>query len=1317
MAQPTSIFVTPSTTVVQVDTLQTPYTPVILNKAEYSGQVVTVYTILSTLQILENPIVVSTISTMFFPTSNSSTLIQQPQGFITVQTRLPNQWTVLNSYPFRDQFFSAGTQFFTTSTVYTAAICTIMDRTSSLNVENLIVSGDFFLSTGLSLTTTVSSFGIVNIASSLTVLGDTYFSSFVSSTGPLLFASTLSVGKDFVSLSSFQFGSSLFGMKSLSIVGDISTSLIQLEGGFAAPIVEVQTSSGVCMDIAGTMDIGNSLSTLSSVYLGGSLNLNAVYIQGDFSTFSSVSVEESFFVGSNSFISTNLSIDGSLSIGNNLTVDGDLSIQSTLTGTNLVILGSMENLGFLSTHSLEAEKGLVFGDLFVVSSAVVSTQNLFIDGSLGFKDLQAETLRIGGVLSTTSDLVGLNGVFGQGYLFVHGGLSTIGSLSVAQDLYVLRSLSVGNDLLVSGGMTLLGNLDVLSTFYTNRNSTLSTVVGNDFTVTDSIYVTGTTIVSSIVLPESVLSYNFIVSTLTTEEMGIADTVQISSLQTSSLATGGLLSAEYTMDMANVLQALRLSTFLLSTGILNPSYPFLENFTEAYPSTFFQVTSSVGVNMSPLLNRFQVNAVGYTLNDTYVQQVFSTLTIQGNTVQGVFSGNAEFLSNINYPESLSTFLVSTSHITSEKISTSLALASTGLVLDSFQSLSTLRIGDFFIYGNAKNDTSSLVTYMLTKNDDPNLLVLNNMYCLKSPPQVVVNPNVIPTLDSSYILGIGGSLRINNLASQTFFLKLDSFYGDVVVGCNVGDFGMNTIYVSTGIIGKSQGTFFIPESSQPLFVSTNTIQPYLSSLWFNSTLTVNRLSKNVGINTVPTFTLDVLGDVQTKKGIVVTQSTVLAGQLDIQQQQSSFWLAVTSNSLTSNLVYSSNDGVSWETFSPGNPSQGNILLNVGYSGGPLVSTTSNTLMSDRIWVATGALVQWYRETEQTWIQATNPTAFAFSNYGIAYNGTLWVVTGVNPGGVSPASYAPLQWSSDGKTWTAAASGGFTWDGVSTWYGGRSVAWNGSYWVAIGKGASLENSIVYSGDGKNWSNVTIGAFVNGGYGITWTGKNWVATGDNGSSVSSFAVSTDGLEWTAIGGYGFASASSHQGGNAITTDGTLVVAVGTFLTASGKATIQYSEDYGRTWSNASGSLFDTVGNEGASIVWNGQYWLAGGSSGIRKSFNGKTWTQPSGASYRFQGLSYTSNALPILQLGTSNNILRVYNTPDNGILLWSSSPTISYTSTSLSLNNTLTIDRFKNVGILPYPNGQQSTFYEMGLATVSTFVSTHSAQVGAYFVSVGIV
>jgi predicted acyltransferase (DUF342 family) len=1242
MAQPVPIFVTPSTTFVQVDSLQSPYTPVILNTVSYLGQTVTVLNGLSSVDILANPIAVSTIAGSGFTDGLFRTFIEQPQGYVTAQTVQSNQWAYLNSYPFRDQYISAGVQNLTTSTLYTALTSTIRDITSSMRVENLVVSGNFFQSSGLILNTSVSSLGAVAIVSSLTVNGSTFFQSSVSSLGATVFQSSLLVDGSFFSKSSISITNSLFISTSLTVQGDIdisgTTRPVRIDEGLITTALEVQTSSLTAMNVAGSFFSEGSISTVSSLTVGGSLSLQDLYIKGNLSSLSSTVVHETIQVGDFTRGKGNLFVAGTLGTANTLSVGGTLTVQSTLQiKDSLTVNQNFTSLSSMSTSYLFSDYAYIQGDLTVFSTSFVSTQRLAIRGSLGFQDMMSLSTMIGGNVSTFSDLNVENQLFLGGYLTATGSFSTISSFSVMQDLYTLNAMSIGTSLVVSEGMTVYGNVVVLDTFSTNAlqpNLFISSVIETNFSIEGSLTVRDTAILSSIVLPSSVLAYNFITNTFGTAYQGITSNLLVSTLYTSSLTTGGLLEATQTMDMANVFQTLNLSTFLLSSLSLQVG-------ATSQPSTFVQFQSSLGILTQAQPNTFDVNTILYTLSNTYVDKYISSLQVIGTAIQGTFIGDGFLLTDVNYPALLSTLSLSTNKIIVEKTFLSTMLASSGTVVDTFLPLSTLKIGDFYMFGNANQPLSIGSNFLQTIQNSPTSIVLNNMYIYGDtqsivPKQVVINSNIVPSLSNIYSLGVGGVLRLNNILSPGFSLFIQIYTGDIVVGVSVGSLQTNTMYISSGILGKGNGVFFLPDGYTPELLSTNIVQPILSTLVFNSTLIVDREEQTVGINTKPFYTLDVLSESYAQKGLLSLYSTTIQNDINMNQQRSSFWLAVTSNTTFSNILYSENEGEIWTPFTPTNLAEGFSLLTIATNGGQLSISQSNTLIGQRLWLTGGAsLPQYYIEGESSWNYLTYSAKFPISMGSLAFNGDIWVMTGYNSSNLPPATAPPLLWSVDGINWESSLSGGFAWDGVSETYGGRSLAWNGSLWVAVGQGETLGNSILYSGDGKNWSDAITGGFLFGGYGVVWSGSNWVATGNNEGPLSSFCVSVDGSNWTAIGGYGF-NGSPNQRGNAIASDGTKVVAVGTYTVGdTSRKSIQYSTDRGLTWQNGTGTLFDSDGDEGYSVVYNGNYWLAGGTSGVRKSYDGIQWTQPSGSpSNMFYGLAFSSNAQPLLQIGASNYV-----------------------------------------------------------------------------------
>jgi hypothetical protein len=1247
MAQPVPIFTSPSTTVVQVDGLQNPYTPVILNTVSYAGQVLTVLNTLSTLDILSKPIVVSTITGTSFNDTTFSTLIQQPQGYITAQTLGNNQWAYLNSYPFRDQLVSAGTQVLTASLLITAQTSTIQDFASSLVVENLRVSGNFSQSSGLILNTSVSSLGTVVIVSSLTVNGSTFFQSSVSSLGQIVFQSSLTVDGSFFSRSSIVCENTLLISTSLFTLNDINIAqpsrAVRIDEGLRVSRLEVQTSTASAMDVGDSFYSQGSIHTGDSVLVGGYMSLESLSVSGNVSTLSSLNTFNRIEVASRSFFQSSLSVAGKLGLGTSLSVDGPLFVKSTLTlDRNLTIQHNFVSFSTLSTNYLFAESAYISGNLAVFSTPFVSAQNLAVGGSLGFGDLIALSTSVGGNVSTFSNLVLQNTTTIDGNFLTVGTISTLSSFSVQQDFCVISSISIGTSLFLSGGVQVYGNARIQDTFSTNVNSPnfFSTLVEGDLSIEGSLTVQNLAFLSSIVLPSSVLAFNFITETFATGHRGIASSIQISTLLTSSITTGGLLQAEQTMDMANVFLTPNLSTFLLSTLSLQLG-------STEQPSTFIHVVSSFGIQKQADENTFDVNTVLYTLNDTYVSQYLSTLEVFATQAEGFFFGDGFLLNDVNYPARLSSLSLSTSQIQVGKTFLSSFLASSGTVTDTFVPYSTLRIGEFYIFGNAREDVA-LTSNVLQTVSHSSMVALNNMYIFGDsqsilPKQVIINSNFFPSLSNTINLAVGGVLALNKITSPGFSLFIQEYTGDILVGVNVGSLYTNTVYIESGIFGKNTGVFFLPDGYNAVRLSTNIIQPVLSTMVFNSTLIVDRGLQKVGINTKPFYTLDVYNESYVEHSALSIYSTSIAGQLNVNQQQSNFWLAVTSNTTFSNILYSADKGETWTPFSPINRAEGGSLLTIATNGGSLNITQSNTLTSQKLWVAGGTVLpQYYIEGSPSWEYLSNTSRFPVGITSVAFNGDLWVLTGYNSSNLTPASsYPTLHWSTDGSNWGPSESGGFGYDGVSDTYGGRSVVWNGSLWVAVGQGASLANSILYSGDGKNWSDAVSGGFTTYGYGVAWSGSNWVATGNNGSELSSFCLSADGSNWTAVGGYGF-NGFPNQRGNAVASDGKKIVAVGSYTSSDPTSkSIKYSLNGGTTWSNALGTLFDVDGYEGYSVVYNGEYWLAGGTNGVRKSVDGITWTQPVGAPTNvFQGMAFSSNAQPIFQIGASNYLSSITST-----------------------------------------------------------------------------
>ena len=1251
MAHPNSIFVSPSTTLVQVDTLQNPYTPVIINAVEYPGQVITVLNTISDLSVYLKPIVLSTATSTFFVAfgrSSISTLIQQPQGYVTLQSKLPNQWNFLNSYPFRDQFLSAATQVITVSSLYSHIISTQVDQTSSLRVENLIVSGQFFQSSGLTLNTNVSSLGAVTLLSSLTVLGTGYFSSSVASLGFSQFRSTVSVGKDFSALSTLQF-STLTISTSLSVMGTLSTGelAVQLRGGLIGRDLEVQQSSGTSAFLGGGLRVGGILEVTGEVRVGSNLDLFYTTVGTTLSTLSSVTVQQPLFVGLGTIVHSSILVSSSAQFGGNVAVRDDLHVKDTLRGGfDLLVQGSLQSLSSLSTNALFARDATIAGDVTIYSLNGVSVPILQIGGSVGFEHLVAKTLTLGRNLSTTSDLVSRGQLFFQSTLVVQGSLSTLSSVVGVSHVSVEGGIFARGSLLTDDSCSLLGNVDVRTTAVISSLSSI--LVHKDMSVLDSIFVTNLAQLSSIGLPQNATAFNFQVVDLVAGVQGTVSSVAISTLYASSFMMGNLVSTAVQMEMTTILESPTLYTTTLWASSVQLHFPL---------DGRFQSISSLGVGQLPIDSQVNIQTNAYTLSNTYIEKILSTLTISSQTFLGRFSGDGAGLQNVNYPERISTLYLSTGALVVERTYISSAVFSSGIVTDVFTTFSTLQVGTFTLYGNADSPTK-LQPEVLTSNTmaaytlNSKLISLNNMDITGDAQdsvakQIIINPSILPSLVKTNVLGVGGVLHIQELISPNLLLEIDTYSGDILVAQTVGLTTTNTVYVSSGVIGPNgNGAFFIPDGYTPQILSTNIIQVVQSTLVFNSTLFVDRAKGKVGINTDPYYTLDVNSNALIYSQVIGSQSTLITDEVVLQQSTVNVWFAATANGLLTSV-----DGDIWQPSPYADPLSFLTPYAIAYSGGPLTFTTSNTLIAQKKYVLAsqsnvqslvdGPLASW-----RPGFPVDSFTGFPERCLSVAYNGFFWVMTGTNDMTFIGITIPTLFWSSDGIAWYKAVSGGFTYDSsnpaIST-IGGYCVSWNGLFWIAAGQGENAENSLLYSMDSKNWYNSRSDSFKSGANSVVWTGSRWVATGNNGQQ-SSFMTSVDGFNWTGLDGYGFASSEGSYAGRGygIAANDSVVVAVGSYNPAYPNAkSIQYSEDGGLTWSNAFGTLFDTAGDAGSSVAWNGSYWLASGRSGVRVSKDGVTWSSStSSPSHPFYGLMYTSNATPIAQIGASNYVSSVTTT-----------------------------------------------------------------------------
>jgi hypothetical protein len=279
-------------------------------------------------------------------------------------------------------------------------------------------------------------------------------------------------------------------------------------------------------------------------------------------------------------------------------------------------------------------------------------------------------------------------------------------------------------------------------------------------------------------------------------------------------------------------------------------------------------------------------------------------------------------------------------------------------------------------------------------------------------------------------------------------------------------------------------------------------------------------------------------------------------------------------TAGLLYSSDGGATWTATSL----LGNSYRTVGWSGTTFVAITS-----------TGSLLYSYNGLNWT-------------NSGATTNGRN--VAWTNPDDASVRINMPTIIGGSGATNTMiySSQGGAIFRGLgnSTFSTScRSIAWNGSIWVAGGEGDT--NTLAYSYDGKRWTGLGKTIFSSRCYSVSTNGTTWLAMG--AGTANTMAVSLDGKHWTGLGTtiFDLSGISSEWNGEKW-------LAVGSGSTN----TLAYSTDiFARSWTGLGSTVFSSP----RCVKWIGVggLWLVGGdasgSSTIASSSGAlSSWTYASG-------------------------------------------------------------------------------------------------------------
>ena len=241
----------------------------------------------------------------------------------------------------------------------------------------------------------------------------------------------------------------------------------------------------------------------------------------------------------------------------------------------------------------------------------------------------------------------------------------------------------------------------------------------------------------------------------------------------------------------------------------------------------------------------------------------------------------------------------------------------------------------------------------------------------------------------------------------------------------------------------------------------------------------------------------------------------------------WVAVGNDAkeanYTSNIIWSTY-GKEWNTACMSNGTSpfgdtGGRGRGVAYNGSDrwvAVGFDDGNSTSKILWSSNGT--EW-----NTACMSDGTSPFGTGNgYGVAYGDNLWVAVGVDKGG----NTSNILYSSDGLEWNTAcmvngtSAFGKNFPDVND---GSGIAYNGNgRWVAVGYGGTSTSNILYSDDGKQWTNAYMSGGANPfgdnvGNGVAYGDGKWIATGKGGTSTKSILWSNNGIEWKNTNGNHF--------------------------------------------------------------------------------------------------------------------------------------------------------------------------------------------------------
>lgn len=513
--------VTGKTSVILVSS---PQSKVFLSSVGYPGHIVTIKDV-GGLASQGDPIVISTTNGIFFADGSISTLLVDPYSYLTVASKSPTSWQILNNIGYLTTLSNAFVNTLTAGNTYTQITSSVRDFVSTSVAQTVTITNSLTLLGNVDILGNVIVNGTVDLFSTLNVNENVSFSSALIVQGAVSLQSTLSLRNELI------VGGSISTLNDVNVGEDLYIgSSLYVRAALVPKNLSVQTLTMNTMNLAGGLLTARGISVGCNLYIGGSVNvlsslfaLSSMTVLGNTLINSTVTVEKQFTTRSLESLSSgivfeegmvgSLEVTGILSTPNSLFVDGTLTVADQTNVESVVVSGNVTTNSLFVNGSAEISSIVAEGNVSVLGSVSLTetllTSSLQVDSSIkvGTSLQVGQQTTVGGTLSTLTDL------------FVQQNLTVESTITVKNDAYALNvqgistlavygnvstsSVDIGGDLLINGNFSIPGTA-TLNALGAPIEITLSTLtLSNTITVTDTASIPIFTSISNVTFPTSI----------------------------------------------------------------------------------------------------------------------------------------------------------------------------------------------------------------------------------------------------------------------------------------------------------------------------------------------------------------------------------------------------------------------------------------------------------------------------------------------------------------------------------------------------------------------------------------------------------------------------------------------------------------------------------------------------------------------------------------------------------------------------------------------------------------------------------------------